>query len=200
MAPSGAWRAGTTYDFAGYQEWALEWLRHPAVDWCVIPDIIDGTEHDNDDLLEVWTHLRARAVPVWHLHESLQRLDRLVTGWPRVALGSSGTYRDPGSEAWWKRIAEAMKVACDRDGYPRAKLHGLRMLDPVLFSHLPLSSADSCNVARNVGIDSKWTGPFVPASPEVRATVIVDRIEHHGAARRWCPSTGGVQQNMELIG
>jgi len=42
-----------------------------------------------------------------------------------------------------------MEVCCDADGMPKTKLHGLRMLDPVIFSHMPLSSADSCNVARN---------------------------------------------------
>jgi hypothetical protein len=97
-------------------------------------------------------------------------------------------------------MAEIMEVVCDIEGFPRVKLHGLRMLDPVLFSHVPLSSADSCNVARNIGIDHAWTGPYVPRSKWARALVMMDRIESHASARRWCGRGAGVQQNMELIG
>lgn len=61
-------------------------------------------------------------------------------------------------------MAEIMEVACDSEGYPRSKLHGLRMLDTVLFAHIPLSSADSCNVARNIGIDQAWKGSYTPKS------------------------------------
>jgi hypothetical protein len=74
------------------------------------------------------------------------------------------------------------------------------MFDSVLFSHLPLSSADSCNVARNIEIDAAWTGPYVPRSKWAPALVMMDRIEYHASARRWCRRGTGVQQNMELIG
>jgi hypothetical protein len=195
-----AWRSGKAHDFDGYQAWAKLWLRHPSVDWCVIPDVIDGTEDMNDALLDVWHLPLAVSVPVYHLHESLDRLDRLVSRFPRVALGSSGQYAQPGGADWWARIAEVMEVACDADGFPRCKLHGLRMLDPVLFSHLPLASADSCNVARNIGIDQKWEGPYVPRSKWARALIVMDRVEMHASARRWCGSSSGVQQNMELLG
>lgn len=74
------------------------------------------------------------------------------------------------------------------------------MLDPTLFSHLPLSSAGSCNVARNIGIDQAWTGPYVPASKSVRAIILMDRIESHASAYRWCADSAGVQQNLDLFG
>lgn len=32
-----AWRQGKPHDFAGYQGWAASWLRHPCVEWAVIP-------------------------------------------------------------------------------------------------------------------------------------------------------------------
>lgn len=195
-----AWRAGRPHDFDGYVEWAETWLKHPAVDWCVIPDVIDGTEAENDRLLAAWHLPGSVSVPVFHLHESLKRLEMLVDGYPRVALGSSGQYATPGAPEWWQRMAEMMQVACDKDGMPFCRLHGLRMLDPVLFSHLPLSSADSCNVARNIGIDAAWNGPYAPRSRHARAIILMDRIEAHASARRWCASSSGVQQNMELIG
>jgi len=73
-------------------------------------------------------------------------------------------------------------------------------LDPVIFSHLPLASADSCNVARNVGIDQAWNGPYSPRSRAMRALIMMDRIEAHASARCWSKSSGGVQHNLALIG
>lgn len=49
-----AWRSGRPHDFDGYASWAEGWLRHPAVDWCVVPDVIDGDESENDRLLSLW--------------------------------------------------------------------------------------------------------------------------------------------------
>ena len=195
-----AWKSGKPLDVVAYEQWAATWLKHPAVDWCVIPDEIDGDEGANDALLAEWSLPGEVSVPVYHMHESLDRLERLVNAYPRVALGSSGDYSEPGSRAWWVRMAEMMHVACDEDGMPHCKLHGLRMLDSTIFSHLPLSSADSCNVARNVGIDTAWNGPYAPRSRASRALILMDRIESHASARRWCRQSAGVQQNMELLG
>lgn len=195
-----AWRAGRAHNFEGYRQWAGKWIKHPCVEWCVIPDVIDGSEEDNDALLADWDMRDAVSVPVYHMHESLERLERLIDRYPRIALGSSGAYAEPGAPIWWERMASMMDVLCDHDGMPRCKLHGLRMLDPVIFSHLPLSSADSCNVARNVGIDKAWNGPYAPRSRHMRAMILMDRIEAHASAHRWCRQSSGVQQNMELIG
>jgi hypothetical protein len=38
------------------------------------------------------------------------------------------------------------------------RLHGLRMLNPEVFSRLPFASADSTNIGRNIGIDQAWRG------------------------------------------
>lgn len=195
-----AWRAGKEHDFEGYMEFAYKWIKHPCVEWCVIPDVIDGDAAANDRLISKWPLSSKYSVPVYHLHEPIARLTMLARDFPRVALGSSGEFSEPGSVKWWTRMAEVMNAVCDSDGFPRCKLHGLRMLDPVIFSHLPLSSADSCNVARNVGIDKAWNGPYAPASRAQRALILMDRIEAHGSARRWCHESSGVQQNMELMG
>lgn len=195
-----AWTQKKPYDFDGYYEWCGTWLKHPSVDWAVIPDVIDGDSEANERLLGLWPFGKDKGVPVWHLHESLSRLKWLATSrWPRVALGSSGEYKDPGSNEWWARIAQAMRVICDEEGYPLVKLHGLRMLDPVIFSHLPLASADSCNVARNAGVDVKWNGPYAPRSRQLRALIMMDRIERHASARRWSRESSGVQHNLELL-
>jgi hypothetical protein len=82
-------------------------------------------------------------------------------------------------------MADAMRVACDEQGRPLAKLHGLRMLNPEVFRYLPLSSADSVNVGRNVGMDGAWSGTYAPPTKGWRATVIAARIESVNSASRW---------------
>lgn len=194
-----AWKAGKSYDFAGYETWAAHWVKHPAVDWCIIPDVIDGGEEENDELLAAWSLDTALSVPVWHLHESLDRLDRLMD-YPRIALGSSGQFAEVGTADWWERMRQAMSVLCDEDGFPKVKLHGLRMLDPGVFSKIPLASADSTNVARNVGIDMRWKASIAPKSQKLRAHILMERIEAHASAAFWNSEVIPHYQNMELFG
>lgn len=181
-----AWRAGKpVLDWSGYYAWATEAKAIPACDWAVIPDVIDGSEADNDALLAEWPLPRWFGVPVWHMHESLERLERLASDWPRVSLGSSGDFAVIGTPAWWQRIAHAMRVLCDDDGRPACKLHGLRMLDPAIFSRLPFASADSTNIGRNIGIDQRWTGAYTPPTKAARAALMRARIESINAPARW---------------
>lgn len=175
-----AWRSGAPIeDWRGYYEFVDKWRRHPGFDWAIIPDVIDGDEDANDALLADWP-FEDCGVPVWHLHEDVYRLERLLVAYPRVALGSSGEYADPGSRNWWRRISEAMEVACE-DGRPRAKLHGLRMLDPAIFHRLPLSSADSTNAARNGSRKAAEVG----CNTLTGMTILADRIERHQSAAKW---------------
>jgi len=196
-----AWKKGGEIDIEAYAEWVSEWKHHPGFDFCIIPDKIDGNEDDNLRLIGKWQQLGLLnfSVPVWHLHESLDVLEFWTRAYPRIALGSSGQYSEPGSDAWWNRMHEAMEVLC-REGRPIVKLHGLRMLNPTIFSHIPLSSADSTMIARTIATDNAWTGAYKPVSEEVRAIVLADRIERHAAAARWNRPAYGTQMNLELIG
>lgn len=190
-----AWKAGTPATvWDEFYEWAINCSRIPSCDFAVIPDVIDGTEQDNDALLADCPLPKWFAAPVWHMHESLDRLARLMTDYPRVCLGSSGEYAVVGDSKWWKRMSDAMTVACDEDGRPWARLHGLRMLNPEIFTRLPLASADSTNVARNIGIDSAWRGTYSPPTKEARATLIRQRIEASNAPARWTP--GAEQRDL----
>ena len=180
------WRRQAKFESAQYYSWVDRWIRHPGCDFAVVPDHIEGTEDQNDELLEEWPFERWQGCVVWHMHESLKRLRRLTREWPRVAIGSSRAYSIPGTNDWWKRMGKAMHVCCDDSGRPRTRLHGLRMLNPALFSRLPLSSADSTNIARNVQLDNKWSGTYTPRSKQVRGLVLVDRIESDNAAPNWC--------------
>jgi hypothetical protein len=191
------WGKGERLDVDAYTRFIELWRKHPAFGWCVIPDIIDGTEEENTKLIQEWPHQNYISVPVWHLHESLDKLGWLCDDFPRVAIGSSGEYSEIGTPLWKNRMAEAMAVSCDSDGYPLTRLHGLRQMDNDVTSNVPYGSVDSCNIARNIGIDSKWRGPYAPESKELRALIMRDRIANHAACRRWSGCWG---RNMELFG
>jgi hypothetical protein len=178
------WKQGITVDWKGYYAWVEEWWRHPGFDWAVIPDVIDGDEAANDALVAEWPFGKTDGVPVWHLHETLDRLARLANEWPRLALGSSGQFRTPGTPVWWGRMQQAMEVVCDCQGRPKVKLHGLRMLRPALCKDLPLASADSAGVSRGVGT-TNWGGCYRHAADPVKAHVLVDSYESAQSAAVW---------------
>lgn len=173
-----AWRKGRPIeDFAEVYDWYGTWLKHPACDFAVIPDVIGGSEADQDALLREWP-FGFQGVPVWHLNESIDRLVRLADDWPRIALGSCAEYDVKRPAACIARLAEALEPISE-DGTPLVKLHGLRMLNPAITTAVPLSSADSTNAAMNCKYDTAWRGTYAPATREMRAAVIVDRIESH---------------------
>jgi hypothetical protein len=177
-----AWRAGRAVtDWEPYYAWARDCMRIPSCDFAVIPDVIDGDEAANDALVAEWPLPRWFGAPVWHMHESIERLGRLACEWPRICIGSSGEFAHVGDSKWWGRMGQAMHLLCDGDGYPMCRLHGLRMLDPAVFTRLPLASADSTTIGRNVGIDSRWTGAYSPPTKAARASLLRARIEAHNA-------------------
>lgn len=181
-----AWRSGNPIlDWTPYYEWAGQAKLIPSCDFAVIPDVIDGDERANDELLAEWPLPRWFGAPVWHMHESLSRLERLASEWPRVCIGSSGEFASIGTAAWWGQMARAMRVLCDDDGRPLCKLHGLRMLNPEIFTRIPFASVDSTNIGRNIGIDQAWKGTYTPPTKEARAQVMRARIESQNAPARW---------------
>lgn len=177
------WKKGGTLDVDGYIAWVRQWCRHPGFDWAVIPDVIGGTDDENDEMLALWPD-DLPGVPVWHPHEPIGRLCRLADDWSRVAIGGSPKHPNPGSKNWWARISSTMDALCDEGGYPPCKLHGLRMLDPDIFTKLPLASADSINAARNANQVNRF-GMYTPPSSGARASVIAERIEAEQSAPRW---------------
>jgi len=194
------WRRNEVPDWPEYYRLIDKWRMHPGFDFAIIPDVIDGTAEDNDELIAAWPFDKSVGVPVWHMHEPISRLCELAAEWPRVALGSSGQFQNVGDENWWERMTSAMnKLTANTDGSAPCKLHGLRMLSPTVFSHLPLSSADSTSVARNIGLDVHWKGRYLSElSKQTRAAVLIDRIEAHASASRWEPRME--QMNLGLLG
>ncbi len=135
-------------DWHPFYEWIEPWLDYPTT-WVVIPDVIGGDELDNDRLLTGWWTTRLpKGAPVWHLHESFERLRRLAHGYERVCFGSSGAYREPGTDQWHRRISEAFDVIADERGRV-PWVHMLRAMNEAAGSQYPFASADSTNAARN---------------------------------------------------
>lgn len=195
------WKRGKRFKFYAYLRWIEFWSKHPGFDWCLIPDVIDGNEDENDELIDMWKFDSRRSVPVWHLHESIKRLKRLCRQFPRVAFGSSGQYHKPGARIWWERMEEALPLVVDPNGYPICAFHGLRMMDPAIFSFVPFKSVDSVSVALNHPIDKAWGGPYAPRSKQMRACVLADRFENHACAIRWSGGPYSTNyRNEEIVG
>jgi hypothetical protein len=189
-----AWKQNLIPNWTAYYDWVGEWCEHPGFDWAVIPDVIDGNETENDWLISQWPFPhRWIGVPVWHMHESVERLMRLCAEWPRVALGSSGQYKTPGTHRWWQRINVALSEICP-GGRPICRLHGLRMLRPEIFRHLPLASADSAGVSRGTGT-ANWGGAYKQASDLVKALVLIESYESTNSAAEW----RGIPEQGELL-
>ncbi|WP_249554193.1 hypothetical protein [Shewanella sp. 8A] len=177
------WKQGGEISVIDYAKWVQSLENHPSFDWCIIPDKIDGTEDENIALIEEWQSIgiEALSVPVFHLHESIDYLSYLIDKFRIIALGSSGEWSSPGTSSWWIRMEQIMDVLCDSAGRPKRKIHGLRMLDPNIFSHLPLSSADSANAGINAGSIKRF-GMYTPPTAAQRAEVIASRIEQYNSS------------------
>lgn len=147
MLDNGAfsvWKRGAAPDWNGYYAWCDKWLDSPTT-WAVIPDVIVGDEADNDALLEAWP-FDYHGAPVWHMHESIDRLQGLIGHWPRVCVGSSGAYAEVMSDSWQRRMDEAWR-ALD-SGQRTPNIHMLRGLQ-LIRERWPFASVDSTDIARN---------------------------------------------------
>ena len=140
-----AWTRGIQPNWKLYYAWVERWLDWHTT-WTIIPDVIAGDAQDNDALIKQWPH-GTRGAPVWHMHEHINRLLRLAEKWPRVCIGSSGAYREVGSDRWHGRMVEAMNALCG-DGPPPVWLHMLRGM-ALSGSIYPFASVNSSDVARN---------------------------------------------------
>jgi len=160
------WSTGDKPNWGDYSKWVMDICSHPRFDFALIPDVIDGTPEENNNLIDFWlrTMKAVPSCPVWHLHESIDRLRWLAANFERVAFGSSGEYAKPGqTDGWWNRMNEAFNAITLKSGYPICKVHGLRMLRADIVSKYPFSSCDSTNAVQNgtrngaaIGLDGYW--------------------------------------------
>lgn len=140
-----AWKRGYVPDWSGYYAWCDEWLDYPTT-WAVIPDVIEGDEGEQDALIAQWPH-GLRGSPVWHMHESIERLLRLLDECPRVCIGSSAQYANILDDSWSRRM-DAVWREIGRRHSRAPNAHMLRGMQ--LVGHRwPFASVDSTDVARN---------------------------------------------------
>lgn len=181
------WKTGKKVDWAKFYEWLLPWAWHPRLDFFCIPDVIGGTERENDALIAACPFDKSRAAPVWHTNESTARLIYLAKNFPRVCIGSSGEYDVQRVAAYLVRMKKVLRAIVNEDGQPRCKIHLLRGLNPAIFTQLPASSADATTVGRNIGLDDRWKGTYQPMSKPTRAIILRERIEWYNSACRLSP-------------
>ena len=142
------WRQGGEIDWDKYYSF-LEDIKDK-IEFFFIPDVIDGTEKENDKLIDDYlkTYFK-NGVPIWHVNESFERLENMIKKFDYIAIGSAGEYRDLGTFKWHRRMNDVMSVLCNEDGTPKVKIHMLRCLDPKIFMRYPFHSGDSTNLAQN---------------------------------------------------
>ncbi|EQA8865863.1 TPA: hypothetical protein ACPEW4_001818 [Citrobacter braakii] len=145
-----AWKRGLVIDWQQFYQWLIPHFHHPKLSFFVIPDVVEGGEADNDELIAKLPRcFKDKAAPVWHLHESLHRLVELCREWPRVCFGSSGEYATIRTQLWHRRMSEAFETIYCKHSFS-TQVHGLRMLDGRVLGNYPLATADSTNLACNV--------------------------------------------------
>ena len=189
MLDNGAfslWRAVKATDWSGFYRWADPWLDYPTT-WAVIPDVIEGTDEENDALIAAWP-FADRGAPVWHLHESIDRLVRLTDEWPRVCFGSSGQYATVGSPEWHARVSDAFDALAKR----HQRLPWIHMLRGMALAGgpYPFASLDSTNVARN------HAGNHTRATAAKDAKAMAEGIDARQCPARWTQRNEGEQQGL----
>ena len=152
--------------WGSYYDWVREHINN--IENYFIPDVIDGSEEENDELIVKFfkkfrqnigvNPMNSKAIPIWHVNESIDRLIRLSEAFNYIAFGSAGEYGTLGTKKWHKKMNLAMKAICNKDGVPKVKIHMLRCLDPKIFLHYPFYSGDSTNLAQNHSIHNTVKG------------------------------------------
>ena len=172
MLDNGAysvWKQGGDIDWHAWLHWVVEWSSHPTT-WLVLPDSIEGDEDDNNRLLLRWGWVKG-GVPVWHLHESFDRLALLVNEYQRVCFGSSGAYATVGSDPWRRRVSQAFDTIANEFGRV-PWVHMLRGMS-LAGQEFPFASVDSTDIARN------------HSRPHNNARAMADRWDALQCPARW---------------
>jgi hypothetical protein len=102
------WRVGQRRPaWDSYYRWVEAWRNHPGFDFAIIPDVIDGSEEENDDLMAQWPQSRSPNVST----------GATVAG---LALGENRRWvagSSKGGRAAWRPVDRSLFEAydgCDR--------------------------------------------------------------------------------------
>lgn len=177
MLDNGAfsvWRSGAVADWPGFYAWCDNWLAYPTT-WAVVPDVITGTAEDQDALLAQWP-FAGRGAPVWHMHEPIDRLLRLIQTYARVCIGSSAEYATVLSSKWQQRMDDVWNAIAHACGRLLPWVHMLRGMACV-GRRWPFASVDSTDIARNHNrpgnvaweMSERWDAIQCPATWKTKA-------------------------------
>lgn len=149
---------GGRIDRNAYWAWANEIQSRCEVAVAVIPDVIEGSEHEN--LLEASHAVRGpgklaqhpeRCMFIWHMNESLEQLKTACRLFNFVGIGSCAQYDVQKNRAGYLQRLQAAKAMIDYVELEHGRrpwihlMRGLGQLKVALFAN----SADSVNLAVN---------------------------------------------------
>ena len=156
-----AWKKGIKLDdtwWEKYYAWANDAMDRCPNAVCVIPDVINGSEQENLELIAKAIKgdkikYPERAMAIWHLNESMGMLEKLFACFNFVGFGSCQEFdvarNKPGSP-YMRKISEAwanMKYWSFKYAKDRPWIHMMRGLG--VLHKIGFDSADSCNIAMN---------------------------------------------------
>lgn len=174
------WKKGISIDWNNYYDWIKE--IYSKIDYYFIPDVINGSEAENDELIDYCINLdiKDKGIPVWHVDESLERLKRLVDNFSYIAYGSSGKLSVLGTPQWHDKVKQSMEIVCDESGYPRVKIHMLRCLNKRIFKHYPFYSGDSTTFAQN---HKKYFNKYMNTTTDGRLYLLNSLHKHNAPSK-----------------
>ena len=194
------WRKGIDIDWNDYYNW-IDGIYDDITNF-FIPDVIDGTEEENNQLVANYLKKRLfnnfdkdkKGIPVWHIDESLHRLSMMMDSFDYIAIGSAGEFRKLDTEKWHKRMNDAMAIICDKNGVPKVKIHMLRCLNPKIFTQYPFYSGDSTSLAQNHNIYNTFTNG---KSDNNGWKIILNRLERYNSPKSF--SFKKYHEQMEMF-
>jgi hypothetical protein len=157
-----AWKKGITLDAAwwdGFYAWANEAMDRCPQAVAVIPDVINGSENENMQLIAECVHgeklnYPERAMAIWHMNESLEQLEKLYRLFNFVGFGSCQEYdiaRNGPQSDYYQRMEEVWANMAFWDlKYGKEAAPWIHMMRGLGVLHkIGFDSADSCNLALN---------------------------------------------------
>ncbi len=124
-----------------------KWLEtHPKRAGFFIPDNIEGDPRINDFFIKECPF--KDGIPVFHSHDNLDKLEWIISDFKYMAISSSYEKGIPNIELLQK-LHNMMKIICDKDGYPKVKVHYLGSFNQNILGRYPFYSCDSSEFNRD---------------------------------------------------
>ena len=188
-------------EFREFNNWIEGWSRHPGFDFYLMPF---SSDPKNPSLRKQWENycsaeILIKGVPVFNINHPTEELDAILAAKPQKIALTSDPFQPPrGSSAWWTAISKVMVKLVDEKGRPISQIHGVDMLDPTIFSHVPLASADSNPDSQTAVKNSTDRSKPWSLSSRSEKIILMDRIEKHASASFW--KDWSQNKNYHLLG